>query len=399
MAGKITKRVVDDAVASDRDTFIWDSNLKGFGLKVTKNGHRSYIYQFRMGGRESTSRRYTIGSHGSPWTPTTARAEAERIAIQVAQGIDPVAAEKERRRQAVDLAFESYAALFAATCKGAGWRRMVDRSLKLYATPALKRKALPEIRRADIATMLDKIPPHMLATRRNTFAAVRRLFRWAVSRGDIERSPCEGMETPPPVTPRDRVLTDSELKLAWEAAGKTTRPFGPIVRLLIVTGQRREEVTGLDWSELDRREALWSLPKERSKNETGHLVPLSSLAVQILDEFVGGETWPKRGRVFPTSTGNAFTAHSRGKMRLDTAIAEAEGGETVPPWRLHDLRRTMATGFQKLGIRFEVTEAALNHLSGSRAGVAAVYQRHDWKDEKRAAFDAWGAHISNLLSA
>jgi hypothetical protein len=170
---RITKRVADEAQGSDRDTFIWDSQLKGFGLKVTRLLHLS-IPHGRPGGSLSTlydrPTRLTLDTNYR-------RAEAERIAILVAQGVDPVAADKERRRQTVDLAFETYATLFAASCKGDRWRRMVDRSLRLYATPALKRKALPAIRRSVIAAMLDQIPPEMLAARRNTFAAVRRMFR------------------------------------------------------------------------------------------------------------------------------------------------------------------------------------------------------------------------------
>jgi integrase len=393
--GKVNKRTVDALAKGPAVAFLWDDELRGFGAKITPAGARSYVYQYRLGGREAPTRRYTIGAHGSPWTPTTARTEAERLAVLVAQGIDPAAAEEKRRREAVDLKFTSYAARFHASCKGAGWGALVERTFRLHAEPVLGRKALPTITRADVSAVLDRLPPEQQALRRNVFAVLRRLFRWAVTRGDLERSPLDGVETPEPVQARDRVLSDDELRRVWIAASTGHRVFGHIVRLLIATGQRREEVTGLDWSELNRAAALWSLPGARSKNKEGHTVPLNALAVEVLDGISCGDKWPKSGRVFATSSGAAYVAHAAGKRQIDAKLAK--DGDPLPAWRLHDLRRTLATGLQRLGVRFEVTEAVLNHLAGSRSGVAGVYQRHHWTDEKRAALDAWGRHVAGLL--
>jgi integrase len=225
------------------------------------------VYQYRLGGREAKTRRYTIGAHGSPWTPATARKEAERLAQLVGQGIDPAAADRERRRVAVDLALRPYGVRFLESCTGGGWRAMVERTLRLHVVPAWGEKPLPTITRADVSALLDRIPQENVALRRNVFAVVRRLFRWAVSRGDLERSPCEGVETPPAVIARDRVLSDDELLSVWRAAPGSGKLFNPIVRMLILTGQRREEVAGLDWQELDRKSATWVLP--RGERRTG----------------------------------------------------------------------------------------------------------------------------------
>lgn len=396
-SGKITKRCVDALMSAKSEGILWDDNLKGFGAKITKSGAVSYILQFRMGGREAKTRRYTIGSHGSPWTPTTARDEAERLSLLIAQGIDPVEVEKQRRREAVDLAFNNYADRFGKACVGKGWRILVERSFRIHVAPVLGAKPLPKITRADVVAVFDRMPGTQVANRRNVFAVLRRLFRWSISRGDIERSPMEGMETPPPVKARDRWLSDEELARVWKEAYKTHRCFGPIVRLLIVTGQRREEVASLSWDELDRAELMWTLPGNRTKNSEPNRIPLNALAVGILDGIAGAEKWPRRGKIFPTSTGGGFTAYHKGKEKIDRLVAE-DGGEPIAPWRLHDLRRTLATGFQRLGVRFEVTEAVLNHVGGSRAGVAGIYQRHDWKDEKREALDLWNEHIVSILS-
>lgn len=395
--GKITKRTLDALQSSDVEGFLWDEDLKGFGLRTTSSGSASYVLQYRMGGRESKTRRYTIGSHGSPWTPATARSEAGRLLLLVGQGIDPVEADKQRRRQAVDLAFSNYADHFGKACKGRGWKTLVQRSLRLHVKPVLRDKPLPTITRADVISVFDRMPDEQAANRRNVFAVLRRLLKWAVSRGDLQNSPMEGMEMPPRVKPRDRWLNDAELKRIWNLAPRCHRCFGPIVRLLIVTGQRREEVTGLQWEELDRTERDWRLPGDRTKNGEPSTVPLNELAIAELDEVAKGDRWPRRGRVFPTSSGAGFTAYSKGKKKLDKLLAE-DGGDPLPQWRLHDLRRTLATGFQRLGVRFEVTEAVLNHVGGSRSGVAGIYQRHDWRDEKRDALDTWSEHISKILA-
>ena len=141
---------------------------------------------------------------------------------------------------------------------------------------------------------------------------------------------------------------------------------------------------------------MWTLPGDRAKNGEQNRIPLNELAVVVLDEVTGGPSWPRRGKIFPTSTGGGFSAYDNGKKRLDRLVA-ADGGDPIAPWRLHDLRRTFATGFQRLGVRFEVTEAVLNHMGGSRAGVAGIYQRHDWKAEKRAALDLWNDHVATIL--
>ena len=185
--------------------------------------------------------------------------------------------------------------------------------------------------------------------------------------------------------------------------------------LLAITGQRRSEVAELDWLELNRQERMWTLPEERCKNGLTHLVPLSTMAVEILDHLAAvtdqkKPVWPSKGLVFTTTGRTPISGFSKAKQQLDAAMLRvakaqaAEAGENpetieIANWRIHDLRRTMATGFQKLGIRFEVTEATLNHVSGMiRAGVAGVYQQHDWKVEKREALEKWARHCEKLLS-
>lgn len=400
---RITKSSVDAAAPGTKDRLLWDDRLPGFGCKVTPKGSKVFVYQYRMGGRGSPARRYTIGKFG-PITADQARREAEVLALKVAQGIDPQSVKVEKARISVDLAFRAYVDRFHRDYLTKAWPASERDALVLlrrYAAPVLKKKPLPEITRKDITAVLagarDKV-----ATASLLFATLRRMMRWAVNQGDLERSPMEGMDAPAKAPSRDRVLSDDELRLVWRASYKLGYPFGPIFRLLILTGARREEVTSLDWSELNREDAIWVLPSSRSKNGVAARQPLSTLAMEELEGLaarVGG--WRKAGVVFSTTGTTCSSGHSRAKARLDKEIAAIASKEEIPPpapWRVHDLRRTLATGLQRLGVRFEVTEAVLNHVSGSRGGVAGIYQRHDWADEKRAAVEAWATHVEGLLS-
>lgn len=414
--GTIGKRSVDALASGRANMFLWDSELRGFGVKVTPRGIKSYVFAYRVGGREATKKRYTIGKHGSPWTPASARLKAEKLAAMVREGDDPMFVEKERRNDAVDLEFSTYIEGFIAAYPTLPRKSGRPRSVRwtTYAASILRSdsakdwfegKPIKKITKANVASYLDVLAEKP-ALRRNASAVLRQLFAWAVERGDITTSPLLGSKLPTSVPSRDRVLSDLELALVWKAAGEIDYPFGPLFRLLIATGQRREEVSAIDWRELDKASATWTLPATRSKNGNAHIVPLNRLAVSALDAVAFGDgeevpsNWPSRGFVFTTTGKTPVSGHSGAKERLDARIAvgkpDAEAREALEAWRVHDIRRTVATGLQRLGIRFEVTEAVLNHVSGAKSGVAGVYQRHDWKDEKRAALNAWGQHVAAL---
>lgn len=394
---RLSNSSVEAAEPSDRDAFLWDDRLRGFGLKVTPRGAKTYVLQYRTGGRGTPTKRYTIGSHGSPWTPHTARVEAERLLILVKQGKDPHEDARQQKRDRVDLRFEVYAERYLSHY-GKRWssrtRPTVESNFRNWIVPALKGRSISEIGKPDIVAMLDRVEeraPGRLALPRNVYAHARKLFSWARSRGDIDHHPFEGIDPPPAPSSRERVLSDHELAAIWRTSEKLGPPFGPMLRLLIITGQRREEVAGLDWQELDPSTGNWAIPAARAKNRKTHTVPLSNLAIRELKALARGD-WPRRGLVFTTTGQTAASGHSRAKERLDRLLEK--DFPAIQPWRVHDLRRTFATGLQRLGVRLEVTEACLNHVSGSRRGVVGVYQRHQWSDEKRQALDLWGQHLT-----
>lgn len=405
--GRINKSAIDGAFPRERDWFLWDDKLSGFGLKVTPKGVKVFIYQYRVGGRGAKVRRYTLGK--SPGlTAEKARDLAADLYAMVTKGIDPQAEKQEERRKATDLAFSVFADRFIDDHLKSAWASAHEDGaalLRRYAVPVLTSKPLHQIDRKAITRVLARTGGKA-ATARNLFAVLRLLFNWAVEVGELVRSPMEGQKPPASPQSRDRVLSDAELIVVWKATKKLGYPFGPLVRLLILTGARREEVAGLEWSELDQSANVWNLPASRAKNGVAALLPLSKLAqveIDVLAKRTGKSSgWPRRGLLFSTTGETSVSGFSKAKRRLDKLVTElvAEGAElpSLAPWRLHDLRRTMATGLQKLGIRFEVTEAMLNHVSGAKSGVAGVYQRHDWKAEKIEAAAKWSAKIFCLLA-
>ncbi|PZQ94444.1 MAG: hypothetical protein DI533_22230 [Cereibacter sphaeroides] len=173
-------------------------------------------------------------------------------------------------------------------------------------------------------------------------------------------------------------------------------------RLMMLTGQRRGEVLNIDWTELDRVRSEWLLPAEKSKNGRGHLISLSSESRRILDTQAGGKKWPASGLVFRSSRGTRLSGFSKIKrdwdQRIDRKLWAEDAGSVRFPWRLHDIRRTVATGMQTLGVRTEVIEAVLNHQSGLRSGLVSTYQRYDYHVEKAEAMALWGAHVAALTN-
>ena len=251
----------------------------------------------------------------------------------------------------------------------------------------------------------DKVRGAAITSR--TAAYGRAAYAWAMKRGVVRANPFADLPVPKSNGKRERVLSDGELGEIWRAAGDAAQPYGIIVRLLILTGQRRGEVAGMTWAELDEDLMTWTLPGSRTKNGAPHIVPLSQPARDILRALLGADLAEGRraiqkrraegALVLPGLFGSPFAGWSKSKVALDKALLEIHAQSATPlPWSLHDLRRTVATGLQRLGVRLEVTEAVLNHISGSRAGIAGVYQRHDWADEKRYALEAWGAHVTVL---
>ncbi|SFP26071.1 Site-specific recombinase XerD [Qipengyuania nanhaisediminis] len=403
--GKLTQARVDKAEQRAKQYFIWDRDLKGFGLRISPGGAKSYVIQYRMGGRGFPAKRYTIGKHDSPWTTVAARGEAKRLLAEIELGNDPKDAEEERRADQLHSRFEQFANQFLELYGEREWAPNNYKNQKGYLSnwivPIMGKKPLGTIKRKDVVAVLDKVPANKPSLPRNLFVLMRLMFNWAVDRGALEKSPIAGMKPPRQPSERHHILAHDELILLAAYAERMGPVWGNLIHMLLLTGQRRNEVARADWSEFNKALRLWTIPPARTKNGREQIVPLNAGAMACLNELAGrhregdGDAWPKRGYVFFHHDGKPVSGFSRMKRRLDKGLASASTIE-MQPWRFHDLRRTVATNMQQLGVRFEVTEALLNHVSVTHAGVASVYHRHDWLDEKRSALEAWSARLAQL---
>jgi integrase len=249
--------------------------------------------------------------------------------------------------------------------------------------PAWGGRPIKTVSKRDVIELLDGIVDRGAPGKvRSVYAHLHRLFKWAVGREIIAVSPMDGLECPVAATRRDRVLSDVELARVWHAADDG--PFGHVLKLLILTGARREELTQLKWAEVVGDTI--SLRGERTKSGEARLIPLSAPALALLSAL------PRMGAFVFTADGKKpVNGWSRAKRRLDAAT------QINQPWVVHDIRRTVATGCQRLGVSLQAVEALLGHTGGSRAGIVRIYQVHDFADEKRAAVEQWGAHVSDLV--
>ena len=374
-----------------RDRLVFDDVQKGLAVRVTATGSKSYLAQYTISGQR---RRVPLGS-SSAITLSMARSAAAQIMGSAAMGTDTVVQREAKvaaERAAAERALLTLAVLVETweqlhlVQKRAQYAREAVRALR-HAFQGQWKLPAEDLDRTTIVNVLDRMAKSgrfSIASR--TAAYGRACFSWAVKRGTIAANPFASLPAIGERPKRDRVLSDEELAAIWRAAAETTMPFGMIVRLLILTGQRVSEVSGMRWNELSADLDTWIIPPERTKNGVAQVVPLAAPARELLKAIprVSDLAMPGRSLTSP------FNGWSKSRANL---IATSG----VTNWTLHDLRRTMATGLQRLGVRLEVTEAALNHISGSRAGIAGVYQRHDWAAEKRAALDAWGEHIRLLV--
>lgn len=393
---RLTKENVNrlELPAGKSELLVFDKDLPGFGLRLRAGGKRSWIVQFRIGQKQ---RRLTLGS-AAALDPATAREQARQKLAQVALGSDP----QLEKRRAREEASETLDGLITKYLEGHATRSLADRTLvEVKRSLSTHWKGLHEvpvakIGRRDIAAELTAI-----AQTSGPFAANRAraylssAFGWAVMQGLAEENPVSGTGRVTPEISRDRVLKDVELALVWRNAGDGD--YGAIVRLLILTGQRREEVAAMTWAELDLDIGIWEIPAARTKNGRPHVVALSLAAISLIK---GIERRKGRDLVFGSGSG-PFSGWSKGKSKLDERILQDlrqldPDAAPLPDWRIHDLRRTVATRMADLGVQPHVVEAVLNHVSGHRAGIAGVYNRSAYSTEKQAALTLWAEHIKNI---
>ncbi|HEX8580213.1 MAG TPA: site-specific integrase, partial [Allosphingosinicella sp.] len=371
----------------------WDTELTGFGLKVTPKGKRNFFVYYRTAKHEQ--RRPIIGSYPA-LRPEAARTIAQDWLAEARAGGDPSLTRQLGRvtsgEGTVRQLFDAYKRA-KASLKSLG---EIERIFEKDILPTLGEKRAEEVRRGDVSRLLDRLASRSPTAASNARKRLSAFYSWALPRlPDGAVNPVQGSVAAPPPAARARVLMQAEVKALWDVLGNEREPWRSGLRLLILTGQRRGEVFAADWSEFNLGDMLWTIPAARAKNGKAHLVPLSAETVEVLTALAGSEALPRSGSLFPSAGDRPF---SRAARRIRNALSSELGSE-LEPWSWHDIRRTVATGMQRLGVRLEVTEAVLNHVSGSRSGIVGVYQRYEWLDEKRAALAAWAADVRGRAGA
>jgi integrase len=374
----------------------WHPDKDGLLLRVRKTGGMSFVLR-RWGFKSLTLGPHTIGL-------ATARKMAREAIVQQTQGVDPAEKKQEARaaknikpvdeisvEETIDRWIDRYAKAQLRT-----WPA-IKRSLRNDVTPRWGKRPLKSITRPMIAQLIDDIvdrdAPRQAAL---VFAYLHRMFGWCVSRGYLDSNPAEGLQKPKQAPSRERVLSDHELRLILLAAQSFGYPFQPIVELLAFSGQRKSEIGAGRWSEIDFNNNVWNLPAARTKNKNAHTFPITPTMKKILSSLPRKEGCDL---LFSTTGKTPVSGYSRIKTVIDKRIAELNGGESIPAWSFHDLRRTAATGMAGLRVPVEVIEQVLNHKSGKLAGVAGIYNRHGYEEEMRDALEKWDAKIRMLLDS
>lgn len=370
-----------------------DSDVPGLRVRIGVSGAKSFILRKRVAGKV---RNISLGRYGPRFGIADARRKARALLsdIEAGRGVASAAVRSEAPATIAALLPDYLAS--KAHLRSIG---EVKRILEGYVLPELGERLADAVTRRDVTRLVDGIAQRAPTMGRAVHAQLSAFYAWALPRLDrMESNPCRDAGRPAKPKARDRVLSDLELAALWQVSLAEPVPWGPALRLLMLTGARRDEVFAADRVEFDLKAREWIIPGERTKNREPHIIPLSAAACSVVKSIPAiegsGKLSPsQRAASAPDRGSSGFSkAAARWRLLVDQALQREDG----PHWQMHDIRRTVATGMQRLGVRFEVTEAVLNHVSGSRGGVAGVYQRHDWKAEKRAALDLWSRALVTL---
>jgi integrase len=355
--------------------YLWDTHVTGFGARRQTNGVFYYV-RYRHNGAQTI---HSIGRHG-PLTPDTARAKAKQLLGVVAGGIDPFA--QVLSGEGFPAAVERYLERKRASLKP-GFFLETGRYLRGHAA-ALHSLRLSQIDRRKVAALLGEIETSSGPVSRNRLrSALSAFFNWCVTEGLLETNPVQGTAKANENGSRERVLSRDELRILWHALGEDK--FGDVVRLLLLTGQRRNEIGKLQWGEIDLTRRVIVLASERTKNGRQHEVPLSTQAMTIF------ERQSRRNSSDYLFGERGFNDWAVAKVKLDQRAG-------IVDWHLHDLRRTCATAMAELSVQPHIIEAVLNHQSGHKGGIAGIYNRAKYADEMRSALQRWADHLAQITA-
>ena len=407
---KLTAKTIENLRPAPMGTRVelWDATFPSFGVRVTDKGRKSWVFMYRIGGK---LRRLTIGSYPA-FSLKQAREEAGEASRLVEKGLDPATVKAERKAKSqqpntfaavADLFIERY-----AKKENKNWKE-TERIFDIYVLPTWRERDIASITRADVVTLLDKVEDENGVYMSNrVLATIRKLFNWCVAdRGILDTTPIVKGMARGKERKRDRWLRDDEIKELWKACEKAGHPFGPFTQMLLITGQRRDEVAHMRRSDIDFKIGVWTLPRELTKSDREHEVPLSPLALDLLNSLPetilkDGDEETKADFLFVSGRigDNPVSGYSKGKKTIDKKLEEAKNKEEAVegvfknPWRFHDLRRTGATHMAELGVSRFVIERVLNHADPT---VTGGYDQHRYLPEKRLALETWARKLETLI--
>jgi integrase len=385
---KLTKETIErlplERDKGKPDVIYWDDDLRGFGLRI-RGARRSFVCQYRV---DHAQRRKSWDAQAVD--VTAARKEAKRILAEVELGRDPQGEQIEARARA-RLTLGTIADEYLEVRRPA-LRRSSYLANRRYLTQhwrPLRNTPIHKVERRDVAAQLGKISKgHGLIAASRARATLSAFFAWAIREGVADQNPVTGTNEPAAdIRARDRVLDESEIRAIWNSCRDD--PYGRIIKLLFLTGARREEIGGLRWSELDLETGKLTIPGSRTKNHHELVLTLPELAKSILRDT------PRREGDFLFGDRAAFCAWSYSTAVLARRIAERAG--SIMPWRLHDIRRSVATHMGEVGIQPHIIEGVLNHRGGHKAGVAGIYNRASYEREIKSALAIWADHLLAIV--
>lgn len=405
MARLLTTAFIELLAPKDEQYEVGDLKVGGLRICIYVSGVRSWVVRFRFGG---VQKKLTIGTFPLI-SLATARKRAQEAIGEIAKGIDPSAVKKASRAaliakvaeeakplDLIESAAERFIAAHGSKQKGLRPRTTseVARLVRRNILPTWKGKRLSAISRADAKRLLADIVVDRPVLANRVASVLMMLGKWAIEEEVIAQNPFADLPKPAKETPRDRVLDEREIGALLQAldAEEDDYPYRPLIKLLLLLGQRRSEVAEMTWSEVDLNAKVWRLPASRSKNGIEHTLPLPQAAIDILrglPRFAGSDL------VFSTDGKRNLGNFIRIKERLDRRM-EATLGDAFKPWTIHDVRRSFASGLGEIGIQPHIIEACLNHRSGVIKGIARTYNRHPYLGEMKLALEAWAARIREI---
>jgi integrase len=378
---------------------VMDLDVPGFGVRVSEKGQRTFILIARYPGSSNPTRR-ALGEYPAiSLEKARTRARAWRDLID--QGIDPKAHEASVRREEIRKQETTFGAVAEDFLERhvSGQRRGKDtaREIRNELISQWGDRPIADLTRQDVVNVIDAIarrPAPYLA--HVVLGHIRSLFNWAINRGTygLEASPCDRLKPGALIgakQPRQRILSDAEIATLWKASEAIGYPYGPLYRMLLLTGARKSEVSDARWREFDLKKEIWTVPAERFKSNATHLVPLSDQAMWLLESL---PRFTKGDHLFSTTFGEKpVGGFSKAKARLDALMKEQLG--TVPPWVIHDIRRTVRTRLASLRVPDMVAEMVIGH---GRKGLQRVYDQHTYETEMREALELWAARLRDIVT-